>query len=307
MGSGKVVVGVVLLRVDNTRGNGSGSGGRLGLADSAAFVGAVGVHPLAVFTSAFTSSGPSFAFTGSFPGVGATGFHGRAGVFVKKASIAARRHAVGNHPLVVDRALRFGGVVSDRSIIVSEIFGSPAFARVVLVGDAEVMTVSSWAFTRLKFVTALRAAGRSAVGDHPFRVGEAFASSGPSSAGSIFVNTSIGFGGRATGKGFSSSGIGSGFGSSCFGSSISGIFVGGSFGISGFLCGGSSGGGSGFLCGGSFSFLCGGSSGSFGFVFFAVDIFEANRQFKLAFLAVDVFNAGSALLFNRGRDEGAFG
>jgi len=199
------VVGTVVVRlrsvvlnrnINNCAGGLGGLGGRsLRLADITALFGAVLVHPFRIGI-AFASLGPAFALlviVGQVfvVNVCAAGLGGRAHISIVKASFAARLHAVGNHPIFVDSTLRFL-VVKFNGIPGGNILGGPFFASVgfiVRIGNAEVFAFFGRALTVFQsvFTGADRAARRLAVGNHPFKVFDAFAGLEPSRAIVIFV------------------------------------------------------------------------------------------------------------------------
>lgn len=170
---------------------------------------AVGHHPFRVL-GAFTGGGPvDTLFVGCFDFivsaddsfgnidfesmvVGATRFGGRATDVVGFASITARLHAVGSHPLGVFVALVVFG-------------GGPGFTSVfgvVRVGDAQIFAVSRRALASFQsvFTGADRAARFATVLEHPVGVGGTFRRrlSGPSGTEGVFVFT-FGFVSRAEG------------------------------------------------------------------------------------------------------------
>lgn len=159
------------------------SGGRGRGTDGTALFGAVGVHPVRVL-GAFTGLSPTSAFLGTFHGVGdsvligASFFDSRATGFVFFAHVAARLHAVGDHPGGVFSALRFSG-------------GSPFVAVFVGVCGAEVVLFLGGAgfFFQSNGLGADRAARFLTEVKHPFRVFGAFTGLCPDGAVGISIVT----------------------------------------------------------------------------------------------------------------------
>jgi len=194
-------------RLGSRLGGGDGSG-HSGLADGAARLLAVLHHPSGVL-GAFVLLGPFYALVSSVFGVfrfvDATldevilghdlaavflelllvdiiHVEGRAAVFKVKAGLAARLHAVGDHPFLVGSAFRLKLVTN---LLTTR---SPLLASVVLVGRVDETGAIVTLFGALAGLegflgtTADRAARGGAVGFHPLGVGGTFAGLGPARA-----------------------------------------------------------------------------------------------------------------------------
>lgn len=230
-----VVTEVVVAVVDGGRGDGgSGSGRGLGGAQGAARFRAVLVHELGVL-GAFTLFGPGGAF-GGIVIVRAEFGDGGATVGGTVASITARSLAVGDHPFGVLFTLTFFCPLGARSAGIS-------FARGGFVGGRADQGGGSVSFT-----VAERAARTSAVGNHPFGVGDALVVLSPGGA----ITVSVGAFGFVSGAASQSGGFGIGSGFLlggllvCGSFLLGGLLVSGSFVSSGFI---GSGFGSGFFLG----------------------------------------------------------
>merc|ERR1719223_1193138 len=167
----------------------TGDGGLFGsnrLADTTAFFGAVGFHPLGVLGT-FSVLGPFFTFGRTFLSsrygivVLASLFDSRTFVGIFFADVTTGLHAVGSHPFGVGITLTF------RSS------GSPGVTRRMCVLDTEIGSVFARAFVEFQsiFTSANRTARLLAVLKHPVGICGTLRRLllGPSRAVTVFVDT----------------------------------------------------------------------------------------------------------------------
>jgi len=155
------------------------------LADTTAFFGAVGMHPLGVLGT-FSVLSPFFAFGRTFLSSGygivvlASLFDSRTFVGIFFADVAARLHAVGSHPFGVGSTLTWST-------------GSPGVTRRVCVLDTEIGSVFARAFVEFQsiFFSANRTARLLAVLKHPVGICGTLRRllRGPSRTVTVFVGT----------------------------------------------------------------------------------------------------------------------